>query len=64
MKTTKNTVVKSFLLGALLATANTWTVIHAQESSAALEEIIVPPKSVKKTYRLLVYLSVRLMETL
>ena len=41
MKTTKNTVIKSFLLGALLATANTWTVIHAQENSAALEEIIV-----------------------
>ena len=41
MKTTKDTVIKSFLLGALLATTNTWTVIHAQEGSAALEEIIV-----------------------
>ena len=41
MKTTKDTVIKSFLLGALLATTNTWTIVHAQESSAALEEIIV-----------------------
>ena len=41
MKTTKDTAIRSFLLGALLATTNTWTVIHAQESSAALEEIIV-----------------------
>ena len=41
MKTTINTVIKSCLLAALLATTNAWTVIHAQESSAVLEEIIV-----------------------
>ena len=41
MKTIRDIITKSFLLGALLATTNTWTVIHAQESSAALEEIIV-----------------------
>ena len=41
MKTTKSTFIKFYLLGALFATTNTWTVINAQESSAALEEIIV-----------------------
>ena len=41
MKTTINNVIKSCLLAALLATTNAWTVIHAQESSAVLEEIIV-----------------------
>ena len=64
MKTTKNTVIKSFLLGALLTTANTWTVVYAQDSSAALEEIIVTAQKRQENYRLLVYLSVRLVETL
>ena len=41
METKKSTVIKSCLLGVLLASMNTWTVIHAQETSATLEEIIV-----------------------
>ena len=63
MKTIKDIVTKSFFLGALFATTNTWTVIHAQESSAALEEIIVTAQKRQENLQTLGISVSALMET-